>query len=119
MWLSLVHPSPMLDIGYDVSDYEAIDPRFGTMADFDALVTAMRTRGLKLILDFVPNHTSDQHPWFVESRSSKTTADRRWLLFDRPQLGRIFERAQVAKSVGSVPATLLASAIRSSEFWPR
>ena len=69
IWLSPIFPSPMADFGYDISDYTGIDPLFGTMADFDALLAAAHDSGLKLILDLVPNHTSDQHPWFVESRS--------------------------------------------------
>ena len=68
IWLSPIFPSPMADFGYDISDYTGIDPLFGTMADFDALVSAAHEAGLKVILDLVPNHTSDQHPWFVESR---------------------------------------------------
>ena len=64
VWLSPIFPSPMADFGYDISDYTGIDPLFGTMEDFDALVAAAHDRGLKLILDLVPNHTSDQHPWF-------------------------------------------------------
>lgn len=69
VWLSPVYPSPMTDFGYDVSDYTGIDPVFGTMADFDALLARAHGLGLKLILDFVPNHTSDQHPWFQASRA--------------------------------------------------
>src|SRR5215468_10149385 len=63
IWISPIFPSPMADCGYDVSDYCDIDPCFGTLADFDALLADVHARGLKLILDFVPNHTSDRHPW--------------------------------------------------------
>src|SRR5688572_13211329 len=65
IWLSPIYPSPMHDFGYDVSDYTGIHPMFGTMADFDRLLEEMHRRGLKLILDLVPNHTSDEHPWFI------------------------------------------------------
>src|ERR1022692_2359941 len=75
IWISPIYPSPMADFGYDVADYCGIDPLFGTMADFDRLLDAVHERGLKLILDFVPNHTSDQHPWFLESRCSRGTMD--------------------------------------------
>src|SRR3954471_10787441 len=71
IWLSPIFPSPMADFGYDISDYVGIDPLFGTMADFEALVSAVHGAGLKVILDLVPNHTSDRHPWFVESRSAR------------------------------------------------
>lgn len=62
IWLSPIFPSPMADLGYDISDYTDIDPMFGTMEDFDTLIAAVHDSGLKLILDLVPNHTSDQHP---------------------------------------------------------
>ena len=84
VWVSPIYPSPMKDFGYDVADYEGVDPLFGTMADFDALLAAAHAKGLKVILDFVPNHTSDQHPWFVESRASRTGAKRDWYLWHDP-----------------------------------
>src|SRR6266850_7224003 len=81
VWLSPIFPSPMADFGYDISDYTGIDPLFGTMDDFDALVKAAHDRGLKVILDLVPNHTSDQHPWFVESRASRDNPKRDWYIW--------------------------------------
>ncbi len=81
VWLSPIFPSPMADFGYDVADYTGIDPIFGTLDDFDRLVERAHGRGLKLILDLVPNHTSDQHPWFIESRSSRTNPKRDWYLW--------------------------------------
>jgi alpha-glucosidase len=61
----------MVDFGYDISNYTAIDPIFGTLSDFDALLADAHSHGLKVLLDYVPNHTSDQHPWFLDSRSSR------------------------------------------------
>jgi alpha-glucosidase len=84
VWLSPIFPSPMADFGYDISDYTAIDPLFGTMEDFDALVSAAHAGGLKVILDLVPNHTSDRHPWFIESRSSRDNAKRDWYIWRDP-----------------------------------
>jgi alpha-glucosidase len=81
IWISPFYPSPMADFGYDVADYTGIDPLFGSMADFDELLAQTHVRGLKMILDFVPNHTSDQHPWFLESRSSLTNPKRDWYLW--------------------------------------
>src|SRR4030081_1004854 len=81
IWLSPIFPSPMADFGYDIAAYTGIDPLFGTMEDFDALVEAAHAAGLKVILDLVPNHTSDQHPWFVESRSSRNNPKRDWYLW--------------------------------------
>lgn len=81
IWVSPCFRSPMKDFGYDVEDYRDIDPLFGTMADLDSLLTATHTRGMKLILDFVPNHTSDQHPWFIESRSSRDNPKRDWYIW--------------------------------------
>jgi alpha-glucosidase len=71
----------MADFGYDISDYKGIHPLFGTMADFDELVGAVHRRNMKILLDLVPNHTSDQHPWFIESRSSRTNPKRDWYLW--------------------------------------
>jgi alpha-glucosidase len=81
VWLSPIFPSPMADFGYDISDYTGIDPLFGTMEDFEALVEAAHTNGLKIILDLVPNHTSEQHPWFVQSRSSRDNPKRDWYIW--------------------------------------
>ncbi len=81
IWISPIYPSPMADNGYDVADYCDINPLFGTLADFDALIADAHARGLKLILDFVPNHTSDEHPWFVESRASRTNPKRDWYIW--------------------------------------
>jgi alpha-glucosidase len=81
VWISPIFVSPMADFGYDVADYCAIDPLFGTLADFDALAAEAHARGLKLILDFVPNHTSDQHPWFHASRASRTNPKRDWYIW--------------------------------------
>ena len=85
VWLSPIFPSPMADFGYDISDYVGIDPLFGGMADFDALVEAAHAAGLKIILDLVPNHSSDQHPWFIESRSSRNNPKRDWYLWRDPR----------------------------------
>ncbi|MFC5058206.1 alpha-glucosidase [Saccharothrix xinjiangensis] len=78
VWLSPVYASPQADNGYDISDYQAIDPAFGTLADFDRLLAEVHARGMKLVMDLVVNHTSDQHAWFVESRSSKDNPKRDW-----------------------------------------
>ena len=85
IWLSPIFTSPMADFGYDVADYCDIDPVFGTLADLDELVAETHARGMKLILDWVPNHSSDQHPWFLESRSSRDNPKRDWYVWrDQP-----------------------------------
>jgi alpha-glucosidase len=81
IWITPIYPSPMKDFGYDVADYCAIHPIFGTMEDFDRLVADAHARGLRVILDFVPNHTSDQHPWFVDSRSARNAVKRDWYIW--------------------------------------
>ena len=81
IWISPIYPSPMADFGYDVSDYTGIHPMFGTLPDFDQLVEEAHRRNLKVILDYVPNHTSNQHPWFQESRSSRNNPKRDWYIW--------------------------------------
>jgi alpha-glucosidase len=85
IWISPFYPSPMADFGYDVADYCDIDPVFGTLADFDELVAAAHERGIRVIVDLVPNHTSDQHPWFLESRSSRSSPKRDWYVWADPK----------------------------------
>lgn len=87
LWLSPIFPSPMADFGYDVADYCGIDPIFGDLAAFDALLAEAHRHGLKLLLDFVPNHTSTQHPWFIESRSSRSSPRRDWYIWRDPAPG--------------------------------
>ncbi len=84
IWLSPIYPSPMADFGYDISDYIDIDPVFGTLAEFDALLADIHGRGMKLLLDFVPNHTSDQHAWFKESRQSRINPKADWYIWKDP-----------------------------------
>ena len=81
IWLSPFYPSPMADFGYDVSDYCDVDPIFGDLTTFDRLVSEAHKRNIKVIIDWVPNHTSDQHPWFVESRSSRDNPKRDWYIW--------------------------------------
>jgi len=81
IWISPCFPSPQVDFGYDVSDYENIDPMYGTLSDFDRLEREAGKRGIHIILDFVMNHTSDQHRWFLDSRSSRTSAHRDWYIW--------------------------------------
>jgi alpha-glucosidase len=81
VWLSPIYPSPQIDFGYDISDYENIDPQYGTLADFDRLVAEAKKRNIRIIMDMVMNHTSDKHPWFVESESSKTNPKRDWYVW--------------------------------------
>ena len=87
LWLSPVYRSPMDDNGYDISDYQDIDPLFGTLADLDELIAELHARGMRLVMDLVVNHTSDEHPWFVESRSSRDNPKRDWYWWRDPRPG--------------------------------
>lgn len=81
IWLTPIYPSPQVDFGYDISDYKAIDPKYGTMADFDRLVAEANKRHIRVLMDMVMNHTSDQHEWFIQSRSSRTNPYRDWYVW--------------------------------------
>ena len=81
IWISPFYPSPMADFGYDVADYTDVDPVFGSLDAFDALLAAAHDRGIRVLIDYVPNHTSDQHPWFTESRASRTNPRRDWYVW--------------------------------------
>jgi len=85
IWFSPINPSPMADFGYDVADYCDIEPLFGDLATFDRLIAEAHKRGMKVIIDWVPNHTSDQHPWFIESRSSRDNPKRNWYIWGDPK----------------------------------
>ncbi|MGY5890203.1 glycoside hydrolase family 13 protein, partial [Geodermatophilus arenarius] len=87
VWLSPVYPSPQADNGYDISDYQDVDPLFGTLEQLDELVAGLHARGVKLVMDLVVNHTSDEHPWFVESRSSPDSPKRDWYWWRPPRAG--------------------------------
>ncbi|KAM0745693.1 glycoside hydrolase family 13 protein [Meredithblackwellia eburnea MCA 4105] len=84
VWLSPIMMSPMFDMGYDISDYREIRPEFGTMRDWEVLLDGLHSRGMKLMMDLVVNHTSSHHPWFLESRSSKTNPKRDWYIWRQP-----------------------------------
>ena len=84
VWLSPFYPSPMKDFGYDIADYENVDPLFGALADFDELLEQAHARGIRVVVDWVPNHTSDQHPWFTESRASRDNPKRDWYVWRDP-----------------------------------
>ncbi len=85
IWISPFYPSPMVDFGYDVADYTGVDPMFGTLDDFDRLLCEVHTRELRVIIDWVPNHTSDRHPWFLESKSSRNNPRRDWYVWRDPK----------------------------------
>jgi alpha-glucosidase len=105
IWLSPFYPSPMADFGYDVADYTDVDPLFGTLDDFDELVAGAHARGIRMIIDLVPNHTSDQHPWFVESRSSRDNPKRDWYVWADP------------RPDGSPPNNWISSFPRAGRAW--
>ena len=81
IWITPMYPSPQVDFGYDIANYEAIDPRYGSIGDFDNLMKAAKQQGIRVLMDMVMNHTSDQNPWFLESRSSKTSPKRDWYIW--------------------------------------
>jgi alpha-glucosidase len=85
IWLSPHYKSPQKDMGYDISDYKAIDPRYGTLEQCDKLIEDVHSRGMKIIFDHVVNHTSDQHEWFKESRKSKDNPKRDWYIWRPPK----------------------------------
>jgi oligo-1,6-glucosidase len=87
LWLSPVYPSPQADNGYDISDYQDIDPLFGTLEQLDELIAELHRRGMRLLMDLVVNHTSDEHPWFVESRSGPDSPKRDWYWWRAPRTG--------------------------------
>jgi len=85
VWLSPMFPSPQVDFGYDISDYEAVDPKYGTMADFDRMLAEAKKQNVRILLDFVVNHTSDKHKWFIESASSRNNPKRNWYIWRDPK----------------------------------
>jgi alpha-glucosidase len=87
VWISPFYPSPMRDFGYDVTDHRAVDPLFGTLEDFDRLLAEAHALGIRVVLDYVPNHTSDLHPWFAESRASREGPRRDWYVWRDPAPG--------------------------------
>jgi alpha-glucosidase len=103
IWLTPVYSSPHVDFGYDISDYKNIDPQYGTLADFDRLVAEAKKRQIRVIMDMVMNHTSDQHPWFLESRSSRDNPYRDWYMWHDPSAGSGQAPGQTAISKGAPP----------------
>ena len=84
VWLTPIYRSPFRDLGYDISDYCSIDPAFGSLDEFDRLIEALHAAGIRLILDLVPNHTANEHAWFVESSSSRNSAKANWYIWADP-----------------------------------
>src|SRR5207244_6439683 len=84
VWISPFYPSPMVDFGYDITDHTAVDPLFGSLADFDSLVIEAHRREIRVLVDFVPNHTSDRHPWFLAAQSTRDSEWRDWYLWADP-----------------------------------
>jgi len=85
IWLTPIYPSPMVDFGYDITNYTDVDPLFGNLATLDTLLEQAHRRDIKVIVDFVPNHTSDEHPWFLASGNSRQNSKRDWYVVGRPQ----------------------------------
>jgi oligo-1,6-glucosidase len=113
VWLSPIYRSPQADNGYDISDYQSIDPLFGTLEEFDTLLAEMHARGIKLVMDLVVNHTSDEHAWFVESASSRTNPKRDWYIWRDGYQGRepnLWRSAFSGPAWSTVPAGVAADA---------
>lgn len=102
LWLSPIYPSPDKDFGYDVSDYVDVDPRFGSLADFDLLLSEAHRRGIRIVLDLVLNHTSDQHAWFLESRASRDNPKADWYIWSPPR-ARPPVSSKLERAVGRPP----------------
>ncbi|KAF8164265.1 glycoside hydrolase family 13 protein [Mycena galopus ATCC 62051] len=92
LWLNPIYKSPLADMGYDISDYRDIDPRYGTLEDWDRLIAEVHARGMKLMMDLVVNHTSDEHEWFIKSKSSKTNPKRDWYIWRPPKYDKAGNR---------------------------
>ena len=107
LWLSPFYPSPMADFGYDVSDYCGVDPLFGTLDDFDGLIADAHAAGLRVIIDWVPNHTSDRHPWFIDASSGRDSARRDWYVWRDADAGGAPPNNWVAAFDLSAPAWTL------------
>ncbi|MGA3265097.1 MAG: alpha-amylase family glycosyl hydrolase [Terracidiphilus sp.] len=103
IWLTPCYPSPQVDFGYDISDYKNIDPQYGTLADFDRLVAEAGKRNIRIIMDMVMNHTSDQHKWFLESRSSRANPYRDWYMWHDPSASSGQAPGQTAADKGAPP----------------
>lgn len=101
VWVGPFFRSPLLDQGFDVTDHKAVDSVFGTLEDFDRLIAGAHARGIKVIVDFIPNHTSDQHPWFVESRSSRENPKRNWYVWADAAPGERYPNNWVSEVTGS------------------
>jgi len=102
VWVGPFFKSPLLDQGFDVADYTQVDPVFGSIESFDHLIAVAHKRGLKIIVDYIPNHTSDQHPWFVDSRSSRTNPKRDWYVWRDPKPGGGVPNNWTSEAGGSV-----------------
>lgn len=102
VWVGPCYPSPLLDQGFDITDYRDIEPIFGDLRTFDRLIVEAHRRGLKIIADYIPNHTSDQHPWFIESRSSRENPKRHWYVWADAAPGKPYPNNWVSEVSGSV-----------------
>ena len=104
IWLTPVYPSPHVDFGYDISDYRDIDPQYGTLADFDRLVAEAGKRHIRVIMDMVMNHTSDQHEWFLQSRSSRDNPYRDWYVWHDGKGRNRDKQGRAARTTGNRPS---------------